>query len=335
MPLICCRHLSGILRKSGLLIYPKKCDKIAFERGECMKYMTFNSSGVFTAVANMLEMKGVSCSDRDLAVGMLLPYLFREKDGVFESGTMLKDPSLFNRYLDTVGFMLSERRVEKNSVPGYIKNNIPSMMEIYPRGKKQGARVVVFTGEKDGKFAFLNCRSENSPEPDSFLMSRQELLDSLDEVSVISTVSECQPGSSAVYDASDIKASSAVLDSIYAKICAFCSEKHTVKQLRQNMDPLFRALLLEAVTMLELIGETELSGSFRVLQMELLYTAKQDETETVKDFLSMELLRESVMHYKEIISRKYREVHVAMKFAEAGKAPGRKKTEAENDGSSD
>ena len=41
-----------------------------------MKYMTFNSSCSYAGIANMLEQDGVNTTDREIALGMKLPYLF-------------------------------------------------------------------------------------------------------------------------------------------------------------------------------------------------------------------------------------------------------------------
>ena len=46
-----------------------------------MKYMTLNSSCAFAGVANLLEQYGVDIEDRDLCLGMKLPYLFENESG--------------------------------------------------------------------------------------------------------------------------------------------------------------------------------------------------------------------------------------------------------------
>ncbi|MCD8143515.1 MAG: hypothetical protein LUD83_09635 [Clostridiales bacterium] len=45
-----------------------------------MKYMTFPSSCTFAGVANLLAFAGVDTSDREIALGMGLPYLFANRN---------------------------------------------------------------------------------------------------------------------------------------------------------------------------------------------------------------------------------------------------------------
>ena len=55
-----------------------------------MKYMTLNYSCAFAGVANLLEQYGVDIEDRDLCLGMKLPYLFENESGKYLAGTMLQ-----------------------------------------------------------------------------------------------------------------------------------------------------------------------------------------------------------------------------------------------------
>lgn len=52
-----------------------------------MKYMSFNSSCAFAGVANMLQQLGIDVQDRDIALGMKLPYLFVKEDDVYLGST--------------------------------------------------------------------------------------------------------------------------------------------------------------------------------------------------------------------------------------------------------
>lgn len=51
-----------------------------------MKYMTFNSSCAFAGVANMLSAFDVDVEDRDIALGMKLPYIFAQEDSAYLGG---------------------------------------------------------------------------------------------------------------------------------------------------------------------------------------------------------------------------------------------------------
>ena len=73
-----------------------------------MKYMTFNSACSFAGIANMLEQYGVDVTDREIALGMKLPYLFAYDEGAYVSGPMLQKEEWFNLYLNSIGFKLDQ-----------------------------------------------------------------------------------------------------------------------------------------------------------------------------------------------------------------------------------
>ena len=54
-----------------------------------LKYMTFRASCAFAGVANMLESFGIDVTDRDIALGMKLPFLFAKEEGTYLGGPIL------------------------------------------------------------------------------------------------------------------------------------------------------------------------------------------------------------------------------------------------------
>ena len=85
-----------------------------------MKYMTLNSSCAFAGVANLLEQYGMDIEDRDLCLGMKLPYLFENESGKYLTGTMLQSAVWFNRFLCTIGFRMREVLLPRDQVPAYL-----------------------------------------------------------------------------------------------------------------------------------------------------------------------------------------------------------------------
>lgn len=69
--------------------------------------------------------------------------------------------------------------------------------------------------------------------------------------------------------------------------------------LRLKLNTLFRPLFLDGITMLGLIGETELAQQFTGLQRRVLFALKQkpDEEITLGRYLNMEVLADSVGEY--------------------------------------
>ena len=101
-----------------------------------MKYMTFNSSCSFAGIANMLEQYGVDTTDREIALGMKLSYLFAYDDGAYVSGPMLQKAEWFNIYLNKIGFTLVEKKISADKVVDYLKNQKTAML-----GVKMGIQV--------------------------------------------------------------------------------------------------------------------------------------------------------------------------------------------------
>ena len=105
-----------------------------------MKYMTLNSSCAFAGVANLLEQYGVDIEDRDLCLGMKLPYLFENESGKYLTGTMLQSAVWFNRFLCTIGFRMREVLLPRDQVPAYLCQERCAMLglRLSPRSKPAG-----------------------------------------------------------------------------------------------------------------------------------------------------------------------------------------------------
>lgn len=95
-----------------------------------MKYMTFNSSCSYAGIANMLEQYGIDTTDREIALGMKLPYLFVYDDGAYVSGPMLQKAEWFDIYLNSIGFQLIEKKISADKVVDYLKDQKTAMLGI-------------------------------------------------------------------------------------------------------------------------------------------------------------------------------------------------------------
>ena len=151
-----------------------------------MKYMTLNSSCAFAGVANLLEQYGVDIEDRDLCLGMKLPYLFENESGKYLAGTMLQSAVWFNRFLCTIGFRMREVLLPRDQVPAYLCQERCAMLglRLSPRSK----HAVVYVGREGDRLLFLNNKWRNSDEPETLSYSQKELLEGLDGDVMVATV---------------------------------------------------------------------------------------------------------------------------------------------------
>ena len=263
-----------------------------------MKYMTFRSSCSFAGVANMLSRFGVEVQDRDIALGMGLPYLFAHEDGCYLTGPMLQSAVWFNLYLHPIGFHLEEAQVPRSQVCGCLRQQACAMLGLRTGS---GKHAVVYLGMQGDALHFLNNKWQHSDEPETLLLTEAELSAHLDDQVMIATLYPIPPESA---DLSPLRRESCtVLRANLAEISRLCGSRETVAALRDKMDPLFRAMLLDGITMLGLIGESELARQFTMVQTCLLAALRQEPSTTLclGDFLPLAQLEDAVSAYIRLI----------------------------------
>ena len=266
-----------------------------------MKYMTFNSSCSYAGVANMLEQYGVDTDDRAIALGMKLPYLFSYEDGVYMAGPMLQSAEWFNLYLNPIGFEMTEKEIPAEQVSAYLMQQKTAMLGL--QVDESGKHAVVYTGHQDGKLLFLNNKWEHTDAPEQIALTEAELAAQIDSSAIIATLNPVPP--KAVDVSSRIRNSVAVIRQNLSEIKDLCSREESVGVLRQKLNTLFRPLLLDGITMLGLIGETELARQFTELQREFLLALKQKPEEKIAlgQYLKVDLLADSAEEYIRLIKQ--------------------------------
>ena len=267
------------------------------ERDTRMKYMTFNSSCSYAGVANMLESYDVNVEDRQIALDMKLPYLLSHENGVYCSGPMLQTAKWFNLYLKPRGFLMTETRLLKKEVCLFLKEVRPVMLglAVSPRGK----HAVVYTGTEGDRYRFLNNKHKGSSDPEVIYLTQKELLPLLsDSVSAavlqkdIPTPVDLRPY---------LQESADTLLKLKQDINAFCSREQAPQALRTAQHSLFRAILLDGITMLELLENDEPLKTLKSVQGELLTALKENIPLTLADRLSMHRFESAIDAYRELI----------------------------------
>ena len=263
-----------------------------------MKFMTFNSSCSYAALANLLEYYGVETSDRDIALEIGLPYLFAREDGGYISGPMLQSAKWYNIYLNPRGFDFREGKVSKERVCEYLRGTERAMLGI--RVGENSKHAVIYIGIDDGKLRFINNKKEQSPEPDEFAFTESELMDRLDDTVMVATLAKIAPKS---VDTSEcFRESCTVLHDLKRDINEFCSQEKSAVEMRAAMNTLFRAVLLDGITMSELIGENEIVNKLKTVQNQLMGAVKANTSARLDSLLDLTLLNSAIDDYTALIS---------------------------------
>ena len=88
-----------------------------------------------------------------------------------------------------------------------------------------------------------------------------------------------------------------------ADIEAFAAEKHDPNTYFPMMNSLFRSLLLDGITMLELAGETALAQEFTTLQHQFMDFMRGTRREALQETLSLDRLHDLTERYAHLIER--------------------------------
>lgn len=265
-----------------------------------MKYMTFNSSCSFAGVANMLAQYGVDTDDRTIALGMKLPFLFAKEAGTYLAGPMLQSAEWFNLYLHTIGYTMKEDLVTREAALDALRQAKCAMIGL--RICEHNKHAVVFTGNDNGAFSFINNKWEHSDEPERLELTEQELLSRLDEQVAVATLVPV-PAEPADFEPL-YRQSLCVLEELKQDIQAFASAEQSPQAIMGAMNTLFRAILLDGITMLALAGQAALADKLRRIQQELMCIVRTGQNAVLSQVMSISELMAAIDEYMEWILTK-------------------------------
>ena len=258
-----------------------------------MKYMHFNSSCSYTALAMLLEEKGIETEDTEIALEMGLPWLFAKEGDEYLAGPMLQGAKWFDLYLNPKGFCLQEEPIEKSHLPEYLKNHKPCMLGI-KRTEITGKHAVVFH-EYNERYHFSNPTKEGSGRPTEIVLSEEELLDSIEDTVMVGHLKEQEPQSVNLNKLRE--ESTQVIRDNMSEIETFCTITHKPQEYDEALNKLFRALLLDGITMLELAGESALAEEFKSIQKDFMEFMRGERTGLLADTISLNKLRKLAEQY--------------------------------------
>lgn len=243
-----------------------------------MKYMHFNSSCSYASIANLLYLDGIDTEDFVIALAIDLAYLLVKDGASYLAGTMLQSKEIFDIYLNPLGYEL----IEKN----YDKDEVLKILEAADKNYMLGVNIaqgnkhaIIFKDHKDNRFRFINNKYEESDEPDEFVWTAEELKKRLDEKTFLAHLEKC--------DVKDVDMEEPLLKSIEnlgalkEDIINFSKREISKNELRESMNTLFRAALLDLVTMFLLIEEDKLMKRTKKLQKEYINVIKKGKESLV------------------------------------------------------
>lgn len=228
---------------------------------------------------------GIEAEDDQIAREMKLPWLFVKEGDTFLSGPMLQGKRWFDLWLNPRGLTFSESVISSETLtPALQLAQSPVMLGLQtPYGK----HAVVFQ-RYDRIYHFFNPTHEGSGEPTALSLSEEELLHSVDSSVMIGQITASDPHVQSIK--SLLQESIQVLCENAAEITAFSSVPHAPEDYPPAMNRLFRPLLLDGISMLQLAGEDSLAQGFSALQQDFMTFLRSPRTETLSAFLSLEAL---------------------------------------------
>ena len=228
------------------------------------KYMHANSSCSYCAISYMMQAFGIDATDMDIVKEINLPLMFEKSDNQYNSGFMLQSKKWFDLFLNPRGLELKDVVLDKNPAVAFLKESKNVMIGLKT---PQGKHAVVLVDYNDDCFKFFNPTHEGSGEEEYLVLDLETLINSLDNKLSIARIVPCEKKSV------DLKAN--IVESISA--LSFCKndlesfvENNTTREAYRNNLDLFRPLLLDGLTMMEIANETSLLSLMKQAQKQLL-----------------------------------------------------------------
>ena len=262
-----------------------------------MKYMHFKASCSYTALAELMEAKGVQTEDFAIALEMQLPWLFAKEEDAYLAGPMLQGAKWFDLWLNPKGYRLSEVSVASEDLCAYLRNRHPVMLGMQT---PYGRHAVVCTGY-DGQYRFFNPTYEDSGESTELILSEAELISRVDPSVIVGEVIPCAQRRHRMEPL--LQASISVLRENCAEIERFASEVHAPDAYLPALNRLFRPLLLDGISMLELANETTLAQAFLDLQQALMGFMRGPRSNALCKSFSLDNLRDLTEAYIRLIRK--------------------------------
>ena len=226
--------------------------------------MHANSSCSYCAISYMVQDFDIDVTDIDIVKEINLPLMFEKNSDQYNSGFMLQSKKWFDLFLNPRGLELKELTFDKNPAVAFFKENKNVMIGLKT---PQGKHAVVLNGYKDGCFRFFNPTHEGSGEEECLVLNEEALINSLDNKLSVARIVSLEKKS--IDLKTNIVESISAL-SFYKNDLETFIENNTVRDSYRNNLDLFRPLLLDGLTMMEIASENSLLPLMKQTQNQLL-----------------------------------------------------------------
>lgn len=271
--------------------------------GTLMKYMTFNRSCSYAGIANLLEEHDIHYEDYEIAKALSLPYLFhyRPQESRYVAGPMIQSYPWFNYFLNSLGFDLIEEWFNIEGVMANLDENNQCYMfslKINPHSNLRHA--VLFEGKENESYRFLNMKRKDSIEPDYYLFNREEVIEKLIPSVIMGYLVKIRKP--IPFELSDqLKSSLQHLDNYQVLLNDFCSKEQDVTSLAEARDTLFAPLMLDVLSMMEMVGEAELVNDIKNIRANYMNLMKENRSLVLAEELPLEDLNHIISRYRNIL----------------------------------
>ena len=228
-----------------------------------MKYVSFPSAVMLAGVAQLLSKAGIDTDDLQITLDMEAPYLLLYDEGTYRTGAGLFTCKWINQlYLLPKGFRLVETRLPQGAVPAFLRTHTSVLLHLEVANNLR--HMVVFDAYRQGRYEFINLKSETSREPDHLSLSMPMLKRRLKETVILLTLEPCSPEPSNI--PSLLLQTMDTIKHYYADLLKHRELTVTREELQELHKPLFRALMQDMLPMAALIGDASLLAELEELR---------------------------------------------------------------------
>lgn len=265
-----------------------------------MKYMTFNNSCSYCALANMLENFSIDVTDKDICIKLGLPYLmfYDVRDDSFSAGTQLQGSTIFNLYLETVGLYFYEYRISKKDIPAFLKKNPNSLIGLKIEGRKHA---VVFKKINNGKYMFLNPHKDYDKQLDYLEFEENELLASLDDIQAVGFLKKIveQSMMSKFLHANTLSS----VHYYQTKMIEFLYGNQDKQSIEKKLNTLLRTFALDLYEMMKLVDEKSITAKLEKLKNDVISLKSQTNTIKPIDYIDIKNFKDIIKEYEQIVKK--------------------------------
>lgn len=268
-----------------------------------MKYMTFNRSCSYTAIANLLEEHDIHYEDYEIVKALSIPYLFQyhPQENRYVAGPMIQSYPWFNYFLNSLGFDLVEEWFTPEGVMANLnKGNKRYIFSLKINPNSNLRHAVLFEGKENESYRFLNPKRKDSIEPDYYIFNEEEVIEKLIPNVLMGYLVKIEKP--IPFDLSnDLKSSLQNLDNYLEVLTEFCSKKQDVAALIEARDTLFAPLMLDILSMMEIIGEKDLVNDIKQIRTNYMKLMKENHPLLLREELAWEDLNHIISRYRHIL----------------------------------